>query len=76
MHIDWAALGIVAVVAIASSVVFILLLATGVRLLSVAKVRTNQGVSGTGALSIGYSMIGLAGLLVLLGLYLIIPQFR
>ena len=76
MHIDWAALGVVAVVSIGTSVLFVLLLAYGIRMMSVAKLRTNQGSSGTAALSVGYTMIGLAGLLVLFGLYLIIPQFR
>ena len=32
MHIDWAALGVVAVVSIATSVIFTILLATGIRL--------------------------------------------
>ena len=76
MHIDWAALGIVAVVSIGASVLFVLLLACGIRMISVATVRTNQGSSGTAALSVGYALIGLAGLLVLFGLYLIIPQFH
>jgi hypothetical protein len=76
MHIEWAALGVVALVSIGASVLFVLLLSYGIRMMSVAKLRTNQGSSGTAALSVGYTMIGLAGLLVLFGLYLIIPQFR
>ena len=76
MHIDWAALGIVAVVSIVTSVVFTILLATGIRLASAAKIKTNQGGSGTRALSIGYAVLGLAGLLVLYGIYLIVPQFH
>jgi hypothetical protein len=76
MRIDWAALGIVAVVSIATTVVFVLLLAAGVRLVSAAKVRANQGSSGTAALSLGYTALGLAGALVLFGIWLIVPQFR
>jgi hypothetical protein len=76
MKIDWAALGIVAIVAVVVSVVFTFLLANGVRLLSDAKVRTNQGGSGTAAQSAGYALLAVAGILVLFGLYLIIPQFR
>ena len=76
MKIEWAALGSVAVVSICASVLFVFLLAFGIRMLSVATVRTNQGSSGTVALSAGYALIGLAGLLVLFGLYLIIPQFH
>jgi hypothetical protein len=76
MNIEWGALGSVAVVSIFSSVLFVLLLSFGIRMISVATLRTNQGNSGTAALSAGYALIGLAGLLVLFGLYLIIPQFH
>jgi hypothetical protein len=34
MHIDWAALAVVTVVAIATSVIFTILLASGIRLVS------------------------------------------
>ena len=76
MHIDWAALGIVAVVSIVSSVVFTILLASGIRLVSAAKIKSNQGGSSTATVSLGYILLGLAGLLVLYGIYLIIPQFQ
>ena len=76
MKIEWVALGSVAVVSIFASVLFVFLLASGIRMISVATVRTNQGSSGTAALSAGYALLGLAGLLVLFGLYLIIPQFH
>ena len=76
MHIDWAALGTVAVVSIVSSVIFTILLGSGIRLVSAAKIKSNQGGSGTFAYSLGYALLGLAGLLVLFGIYLIIPQFH
>jgi len=76
MNIDWAALGIVAVVSIAASVIFTILLANGIRLLSAAKIKSNQGGPGTLAYSLGYVLLGIAGLLVLFGIYLIIPQFH
>ena len=76
MNIDWAALGIVAVVSIVSSVIFTILLASGIRLVSAAKIKSNQGSSGTTTVSLGYVLLGLAGLLVLFGIYLIIPQFH
>jgi hypothetical protein len=76
MHIDWAALGTVAVVSIVSSVIFTILLGSGIRLVSAAKIKSNQGGSGTLAYSLGYVLLGLAGLLVLFGIYLIIPQFN
>ncbi len=43
MKIDWAALGIVSVVSIAATLLFMTLLAFGVRFVSSAKVATNQG---------------------------------
>jgi hypothetical protein len=76
MKIDWAALGIVAVVSITASVLFVILLASSIRLVSAAKVRTNQGVSGTAILSAGYALLALAALLVLFCIYLIVPQFH
>jgi hypothetical protein len=76
MHVDWAALGIVAVVSIATSVIFTILLASGIRLISAAKIKSNEGGSGTVTLSLAYVLLGLAGLLVLFGIYLIIPQFH
>ena len=76
MKIDWAALGTVAVVSVVAAVAFTLLLSGGIRLLSVAKVRSNQGDSGSAAQSGGYALIGVAGILVLYGLYLIIPQLH
>lgn len=76
MKIDWAALGTVAVVSIVASVLFVLLLSGGIRMLSTAKLRTNQGSSGAASMSVGYALIGVAGVLVLFGLYLIVPQFR
>ena len=76
MHIDWAALGIVAVVSITASVIFTILLAGGIRLVSAAKIKSNEGGSGTMILSLAYVLLGLAGLLVLFGIYLIIPRFH
>ncbi len=81
MKIDWAALGIVAVVSVAMTLVFVLLLAGGIRFLSAGQVRAgtdpNRGVVRTaGSRPIGYLLLGLAGLLVLLGIYLIMPFSR
>ena len=76
MRIDWAALGVVTVVSIVTTVVFTILLATGIRLVSAAKIKSNEGGSGTPTLSMGYAVLGLAGLLVLYGIYLIVPQFH
>jgi hypothetical protein len=76
MHVDWAALGVVTVVSITSSVIFTILLAAGIRLVSAAKIKSNQGGSGAMTVSLGYGLLGVAGLLVLFGIYLIVPQFH
>ena len=76
MYIDWAALAVVTVVSIAASVIFTILLAAGIRLVSAAKIKSNQGGSGALTVSLGYALLGVAGLLVLLGIYLIVPQFH
>jgi hypothetical protein len=76
MYIDWAALGVVTVVSITSSVIFTILLAAGIRLISAAKIKSNQGGSGAMTVSLGYALLGVAGLLVLFGIYLIVPQFH
>jgi hypothetical protein len=76
MHIDWAALGVVAVVSIAASVIFTILLASGIRLVSTAKIKSNEGGSGTATVSLGYLSLSIAALIVLFGIYLIVPQFH
>jgi hypothetical protein len=76
MRVDWAALGLVTVVSIVTSVIFTVLLATGIRLISAAKIKSNEGGSGTATVSLGYVSIGIAGLLVLFGIYLIVPQLH
>lgn len=76
MRVDWAALGLVTVVSIVTSVIFTILLATGIRLISAAKIKSNEGGSGTATVSLGYALIGIAGLLVLFGVYLIVPQLH
>jgi hypothetical protein len=76
MHIDWAALVVVAVVSILTSVIFTILLAAGIRLVSIAKIKSNEGGSSTAMVSVGYVLLGMAGLLVLFGIYLIVPRFH
>ena len=76
MKIDWAALGTVAAVSIVMSVVFTVLLASGIRAVSAARVRQNRGGTAGVVLAGGYSLLGLAGLLVLFGIWLIVPQFH
>lgn len=51
-----------------------ILLAGGIRLISAAKIKSNEGGFGTATVSLGYVLIGIAALLVLFGIYLILPQ--
>ncbi len=76
MKIDWSALGTVAVVSIVMSVVFTVLLSGGIRAISAARLRQHQGGGAGAVLAGGYSLLGLAGLLVLFGIWLIVPQFH
>jgi len=76
MHIDWEALLVVAVVSIASSVLFTVLLAGGIRAVASARASVAAGDSGGMRFPLGYALLALAGLLVLYGLYLIVPQFH
>jgi divalent metal cation (Fe/Co/Zn/Cd) transporter len=76
MTIDWAALGIVAVSAIVATLVFTVLLSAGIRLVSQATVAANQDHSSLGIRATGYGLLALAGLVVLFGLYLIVPAFH
>ena len=76
MKIDWAALGIVAVIAIVATLVFTVLLSAGIRLVSQATVEANQAHRSVGIRTTGYGLLALAGLVVLFGLYLIVPALH
>ena len=76
MRIDWAALGIVAVVSIVATLVFVVLLSAGIRLVSQATVEANQANRSVGIRTAGYTLLALAALVVLFGLLLIVPIFR
>jgi hypothetical protein len=52
------------------------LLSFGIRLVSTAEVRPHGGQSGAGHQALGYTLLSLAAGLVLLGIYLIVPQFH
>ena len=76
MKIEWDALVIVGVVAMIATVVFTVLLSAGIRLVSQATVEANQAHGSVGVRTAGYGLLGLAGLVVLFGLYLIVPIFH
>jgi hypothetical protein len=76
VQIDWMALLVVGLVSIGASVVFVALLAAGIRSVITAKASAARGGSSAAILSLGYGLLALAGLTVLFGLYLIVPQFH
>jgi small-conductance mechanosensitive channel len=76
VKIDWASLGTVAVVTVAVTLVVVGVVSIGISALVTAEGRTAAGHSGTAARIAGYLCVGVAGLILLYGLYLIIPQFH
>jgi Na+-driven multidrug efflux pump len=76
MKIDWAALGIVAIVSIIATLIFVALLSGGIRYISQATVAANQSQPSAAVRTVGYLLIGLAGLVVIFGIWLIVPQFH
>jgi len=76
VRIDWAALGIVAVVLVVMTLIFVVLLSYGIRFVSAARAGESVGRSGSASLTAGYALLAGSGLLVLFGLWLIVPQFH
>ncbi|HEY9293283.1 MAG TPA: hypothetical protein VIP98_18560 [Microlunatus sp.] len=74
--IDWKSLLIVAVVSIAVTSLFSLLLSFGIRLLSNARVAATEGRRPGASLVGGWTLLILIGMMIAFGLYLIIPQFH
>jgi len=81
MNIDWASLGLVAMTTIVAAVAIVGVFSLGVVALTSNGKSTlsNDGVHSQrspAATLAGYACVGISGLLVLYGLYLIIPQFH
>lgn len=74
--VDWESLLVVAVVSIVATVVFTFLLSAGIRYMSLAAVRADEHESSVAPRAAGIGFLGLAALLVLFGLYLIVPFFH
>lgn len=72
MHIDFAALGLVAGVTLLACVALVTLVSLGARLLDTGAAGSVSPVRRVG----GYAVLGAAGLLILFGLYLVIPYFH
>lgn len=75
MMIDWFSLIIVVAVSVSVTAVFSVLLSFAIKLLSLSEA-TEDGRSNVGAAVGAWVLLGLIGVMVLIGLYLIIPQFH
>jgi hypothetical protein len=71
VSIDWAALGIVAVVSVVMTLLFVLLLSSGIRFMAAGQAAADQG--GGVSRTAGITLLVCAALLVLFGIYLILP---
>jgi hypothetical protein len=76
MKIDWASLGVVAIVTVVAAMLIVGIMSLGLQSLATADQRVADGQTAGPAKMIGFACIGVAGLIVLYGLYLIIPQFH
>jgi len=76
MTIDWKALLDVAVVTVFATVVVVSLIATAATLLNVGHARVEAGQTPGLRMVGGYALFGVVGLIVLFGLWLVIPYFH
>ncbi len=75
MKIDWASLGLVAVTTVVAAIAIVGIYSLGVLALSSGGRDGSAAPSPLARIS-GYLCLAVSGLLVLYGLYLIIPQFH
>lgn len=77
MKIDWASLGLVAVTTVVAAVAIVGIFSLGVvALTSGGRARDGLAAPSPAARVGGYLCLGVSALLVLYGLYLIVPQFH
>ena len=82
MNIDWASLGLVAITTVIAAVAIVGIFSLGVTALTSGGDHETGGSIGRptqpspAAKIAGYACVGVSGMLVLYGLYLIIPQFH
>ena len=80
MNIDWASLVLVAITTVVAAIAIVGIFSLGVAALTSGGQHESGGSlvhnpPSAGAKIAGYLCVGISGLLVLYGLYLIIPQF-
>ena len=77
MNIDWTSLGLVSVVTVVATVLIVSVVSGGALMLDRAHASAEAGSDGAaGLVALGWTAIGVAGLIVLYGLYLLIPYFH
>lgn len=76
MHIDWSALGEVAVVSIAVAVAVVVIFTLGILALSHRETEIDRGGNGTVALTGAVLCFAACAIVVLYSIYLIIPQLH
>ena len=81
MNIDWASLVLVAITTVVAAIAIVGIFSLGVAALTSGGEHESggslvQNPPSSGAKLAGYACVGISGLLVLYGLYLIIPQFH
>lgn len=76
MKIDFSALGLVAAVSLVATVFVVGVTAVGIRAFDTAAEHARSGRPAGGQLVLARCCIGIAGLAVLFGIYLIVPAFH
>ncbi len=77
MTVDWGSLALVAATTVVAAIAIVGIFGLGVAALTSGTAREGgRRVRRPGARPAGYACIAVAGLLMLYGLYLIIPQFH
>ncbi len=76
MTVDWGSLVLVSLTTVLATVGVVGVVTAGVAALSVGTGKGGTAGRRLGARAIGWVCLGVAGLLVLFGLYLIVPMFR
>lgn len=76
MTINWGALALVAGVTLVATVIVVSLVATAAKLLDAGHLRKQAGQTAGITLVGAYALLGIVGLIVLFGLWLVIPYFH
>jgi len=76
MNIDWNSLALVAITTVVAAVAIVGIFSLGVYALTSGGRATEVAAPRPMARFAGYACIGVSGLLVVYGLYLIVPQFH